>query len=72
MTKAQLTAALNNWQAFFVEGKESRKPVMDVQDLAADARQFNDPSLDALASLCVMLEAAWMNGARQVEAELAD
>jgi len=70
MTNAKISAALNAWKQFFAAGKDA-KHVQDLDTLAKLAKQSGDAQLLALADLCVMLEAAWMNGARQAEAETA-
>ncbi len=72
MTKAQIIASLNAWKAFFVDGKNRSAAVENLDTLATLARQSGDAEIQALGTLCAALEAAWMNGARQVEAELAD
>ena len=70
MTHAQISAALTAWKQFFLTGEDA--PSLDsLETLTALAHQSEDPQLHALAALCAMLEAAWTNGARHVEAEAA-
>lgn len=71
MTNAKIAAALQAWKSFFVDGKDRSTAVEDLDTLATLAMQSGDADIQALCTLCVALEAAWMNGARHAEAELA-
>lgn len=69
MHNTEITTALNAWKAFFIDGVEHDAPLDDVQTLATLAHQSEDQQLHALAVLCTLLEAAWTNGGRHLEAE---
>lgn len=71
MHNTEITTALNAWKAFFIDGVEHDAPLDDVQTLATLAYQSEDQQLHALATLCVMLEVAWSNGARAAEVAAA-
>lgn len=71
MTHSNIAAALQAWKAFFVDGKDRSTAVEDLDTLTTLALQSGDATLQALGTLCMALEAAWLNGARHAEAEMA-